>query len=154
MTLGRAGTTFIAATFLLVVPSLAHAQLPNSLVTSGAKTKATETQLCSADYEASVPEISKRERSEVLSRYGRRDDFQGPLDHLIPVTLGGSNDPDNLWPMPDNKEYGIAAKNELEEKLHTMVCGKQLPLKTAQDAIRKNWVKAYDQYVKGTNNTK
>ncbi len=50
--------------------------------------------------------------------------------------------------MPDNKEYGIAAKRELEKTLHQMVREKKLPPKAAQDAIRRNWVKAYDEYVK------
>ena len=155
MTVRQAGSTFIAAGLLLVLPSLAHAQLPNSLQTTGDKTKATEAQVCSADYEASLKPMANYQRAEALRRYGRRDDFDGYLDHLIPLSLGGSNDPDNLWPLPDNKEYGVSAKKELDAKLHAMVCGKEISLKAAQDAVRKNWVKAYDQYVKGeTKNTK
>jgi hypothetical protein len=143
-----AGISFFASTLLLALPSLAHAQLPNPLQTTGDKTKATEADVCKPDYEASFKPIENWQRSETLRRYGRRDDYDGPLDHLIPISLGGSNDPDNLWPMADNKEYGIAAKRELETKLHTMVCGKEISLKAAQDAVRKNWVKAYDRYVK------
>ena len=37
----------------------------------------------------------------------------------------------------------------LELKLHQLVCDKTHKLKDAQDAIRKDWVKAYNQYVKG-----
>ncbi len=93
--------------------------------------------------------VASHQRNEALKRYGRdMSTFPGELDHLIPVSLGGSNDADNLWPMPDNKEYGIAAKRELEKTLHQMVCDKTITLKVAQDAIRKDWVKAYDKYVK------
>jgi len=148
----RTGSTLIAAAFLLALPSLAHAQLPNSLQTSGAKTKATAEQVCDPSYVSSFPEVKDWQRSNALGRYGRRDDYTGPIDHLIPVALGGSNEPENLWPIPDNKEYGVAAKQELGERLHKMVCGKQISLKDAQNAISKNWVKAYDQYVKNANN--
>ena len=40
-------------------------------------------------------------------------------------------------------------KHELDLKLHQMVCDKTITLKAAQDAIKKDWVKAYNQYVKG-----
>src|ERR1043165_4906763 len=86
----RSGSTIIAATLLLVAPSIARAQLPNSAQTSGAKTKDTEAQVCAADYEQSVKPIENWQRSEALRRYGRRDDYQGTIDHLIPVSLGGS----------------------------------------------------------------
>ena len=45
-------------------------------------------------------------------------------------------------------------KKALEVKLHQLVCDKTLKLKDAQDAIKKDWVKAYTQYVKGVPPTK
>jgi hypothetical protein len=152
MTSGRIGNTFIAASLLSIIPAIAFAQLPNGLKTTGAKTKANQTQVCAADYIASVEPVKAWQRSQALANYGRRDDDTGALDHLIPLGLGGSNEPDNLWPQPDNKEMGIAAKDELEAKLRTLVCdSKTMSLKDAQDAIRKNWIKAYDKYVKNAN---
>ena len=113
-------------------------------------TKANEAQICAADFEASVKPVAKWQRDQALERYGKRpEDFTGELDHLIPVSLGGSNDPDNLWPLPENKDMGPAQKKELDLKLHQLVCDKTLKLKDAQDAIKKDWVKAYNQYVKG-----
>ena len=44
---------------------------------------------------------------------------------------------------------GPAQKRELDVKLHQMVCDQTIKLKDAQDAIKKDWVKAYNQYVKG-----
>lgn len=145
----RAGSTFIAAAFMFAIPSLALAQRPNPTNTPGAKTKANDAQVCAADFEASAKPVASFQRSEALKRYGRDPgSFTGEVDHLIPVKLGGSNDADNLWPIPDNKDYGVAQKRELETTLHQMVCDKKLTLKAAQDAIKKDWTKAYDQYVK------
>ncbi len=150
MTAVRIGTTFIFASALFIIPSSAFAQMPNSLHTVGSKAKVTEAQVCAPDYVASIKPMEGWQRSRALAKYGRRDEYAGPLDHLIPLELGGSNEPENLWPQPDQKEYGFAAKNELEAKLREMVCtSKTMSLKDAQDTIKKNWVKAYDKYVKG-----
>jgi len=67
------------------------------------------------------------------------------------VSLGGSNDPDNLWPQHSAGDLTPAAKDQLGAKLHELVCGNTLTLKAAQDAIRKDWVKAYKQYVQTGN---
>ena len=140
---------FIAAAAIIGIPSDAAAQLPSSFQTPGAKGKANEAQVCAADFEASVKPIANWQRDQALERYGKRpEDFTGELDHLIPLSLGGSNDPDNLWPLPDSREMGPAQKRELDARLHQMVCDKTIKLKDAQDAIKKDWVKAYDQYVK------
>jgi len=138
---------------VLASGAVLFAQRPNNFVTPGAKTKAKDAEVCAADFSGSAKAIAGWQRDEALKRYGRdASSYSGELDHLIPVSLGGSNDPDNLWPMPDNKEYGIAAKRELEDKLHQMVCAKEITLKDAQDSLKKDWTKAYDRYIKGALN--
>ena len=140
---------FMAAAALIGVPSYAAAQLPSSLQTPGNKSKANEAQVCAADFEASVKPMAKWQHDQALERYGKRpEDFTGELDHLIPISLGGTNDPENLWPLPANKDMGPEQKKALDLKLHQMVCDKTIKLKDAQDAIKKDWVKAYNQYVK------
>jgi hypothetical protein len=144
----RTAFRFIAVTAIIGVPSLALAQLPDRSSTPGATGKVTEAQVCAPDFPpASAP--SKWQREEALHRYGRRPEAADELDHLIPLSLGGTNDPDNLWPRPTNREMGADQKKELEVKLHEMVCSKALTLKAAQEAIRKDWIKAYGQYVTG-----
>ena len=150
MTVRTAWLSCVTTAVAIGVPAMAAAQLPSSFQTPGNKGKASEAQVCAADFEASVKPIAKWQRDQALERYGRRpEDFTGELDHLIPLSLGGTNDPDNLWPLPANKEMGPAQKKELELKLHERVCAKTLKLKDAQDAIKKDWVKAYNEYVKG-----
>jgi hypothetical protein len=150
MTVRTAWLSFAATVVAVGVPTLAVAQLPSSFQTPGNKSKANEAQVCAADYEASVKPIAKWQRDQAIERYGRRpEDFTGELDHLIPLSLGGTNDPDNVWPMPPSKIMGPEQKKALDLKLHQLVCDKTLKLKDAQDAIKKDWVKAYNQYVRG-----
>lgn len=139
----------VAAAVSLVISSTAVlAQKPDPTQTPGAKTKASDAQVCAADFEASLKPVSGWQRQEALKRYGKRaDDYPGDLDLLIPASLGGSTDPDNLWPQPVQKNLGPDAKDALEVKLRALVCDKTMTLKQAQDAIRKDWVKAYDKYV-------
>jgi hypothetical protein len=134
------------AAYVLASGLVLSAQRPNSYVTPG---KARNADVCKADYAASVKPIAGWQRTEALKRYGKDpSSFDGELVYFIPASLGGSNDPDNLWPMPDNKVYGIADKKALDEKLLKMVCAGEISLKDAQNAIKKDWTKAYDQYVK------
>lgn len=70
-------------------------------------------------------------------------------DHLIPLELGGApSDIHNLWPEPSNLTSGGAkSKDELENKLHELVCAGTLGLGTAQQAIASDWWAAYNTYV-------
>lgn len=136
----------------LAAPAIASAQLPNSYKTPGAVSKAKMDQVCKGDYTASVKPVAGWQRSEALERYGvRPDGFSGELDHLVPVSLGGSNDPDNLWPFHANGTFTLAAKQDLAAKLRDMVCAGKMSLKDAQDAFRKDWTKAYTQHVTAVN---
>ena len=66
------------------------------------------------------------------------------LDHIIPLALGGHpRNPRNLklqvWEGPD----GAKRKDRLEVKLQCLVCGADVPLDVAQDAIWTDWKAAY-----------
>src|SRR5262249_40512899 len=145
------GRFIVAAVLVCGAPSIAAAQLPSSFQTPGKAAKVNEAQVCSTDFAASAKPMAKWQRDEALTRYGKRpEDFTGELDLLIPASLGGTTDPDHPRPQPADCELNADAKNKLEDTLHQMVCTeKKLTLKQAQDAIRKDWVKAYRQYVEG-----
>ena len=69
-------------------------------------------------------------------------------DHLISLELGGNpTDPKNLWPEPYAGSTGARTKDQIENKLHTLVCSGRLSLKDAQKAIATNWYTAYQKYV-------
>lgn len=69
-------------------------------------------------------------------------------DHLISLELGGSPaSPLNLWPEPYNAVGGARVKDQVENKLHSLVCSDSLTLAAAQMAIATNWWAAYEEYV-------
>jgi hypothetical protein len=63
------------------------------------------------------------------------------------LELGGSNELRNLWPQRFNIAWNAARKDRLERRLHAMVCSGQMSLRTAQEAIARDWVAAYLRYV-------
>ena len=74
-------------------------------------------------------------------------------DHLISLELGGSPaSPLNLWPEPYNSADGARVKDQLENKLHSLVCSNALSLAAAQTTIASNWWLAYEKYVGTTSN--
>jgi hypothetical protein len=85
-----------------------------------------------------VPAWLKR---QAYAEYGitqcKTGDYE--VDHLIPLSLGGSNSIRNLWPeSTKTSPWNSCVKDALERKLHTLVCAGQLDLKTAQrgDSLR------------------
>ncbi len=77
---------------------------PNPENTPGARTKANDAQVCAADFAASAKPVASHQRNDALKRYGKiRAASRANWITLIPVSLGGSNEPDNLWPMPENR---------------------------------------------------
>ena len=69
-------------------------------------------------------------------------------DHLISLELGGSPTAEaNLWPQPYGTAAGVRVKDQLENKLNSLVCSGALPLVTVQQVIASNWWTAYETYV-------
>jgi len=86
-----------------------------------------------------------------IVQYGYVDrspgDYEG--DHLIPLEVGGDGyAAGNLWPEPYAGK-GARVKDQLENRLHQLVCSDQLGLRSAQQAIAGNWYAAYARYVLG-----
>ncbi|HZR25844.1 MAG TPA: hypothetical protein VFA59_19755 [Vicinamibacterales bacterium] len=141
----------LIAAAALALPAIASAQLPNVYFTPGSAKKVDAKQLCAANFDASKP-AADWQKAEALTRYGvRPEGFDGTLEHLIPVSLGGTNDPDNLYPFHAQGEYTLQAKEQLAAKLRELVCDGKVTLKQAQDAFKKDWTKSYKQYVGAMN---
>ncbi len=69
------------------------------------------------------------------------------LDHLVPLSLGGSPaDERNLWLEPWTGPMNAGDKDALEYVLWRLVCSHGIPLRTAQHEIAGNWVAAYQRY--------
>ncbi len=142
-----ASTICMRASFIaiaLAIPAMASAQVPDSFKTPGDAARVKTDQLCAPGFAASLKPVAKWQREQALERYGIRPErFDGTLDHLIPVSLGGSNDPDNLWPFHPLGVFTLEAKAALADKLKQAVCAGTMSLKDAQTAFRKDWTKTY-----------
>jgi hypothetical protein len=139
--------TFIFATVFISIPALASAQLPAKDYTPGKAAKVTKEEVCAADFASSVKPVKDHDAADALSNYGLQPSSGRELVQLIPSSLGGTNDKENLWPLPNSREFGPTQKKALDDRLHKMVCDGSLDLKTAQQSLKKNWMEAYKKYV-------
>lgn len=69
-------------------------------------------------------------------------------DHIVPLGVGGNpTSPLNLFPEPRNIKLGAYLKDELENRMHQLVCSGQISLVNAQHIFLTNWEKGYSKYV-------
>ena len=86
---------------LAIAPVSAFEVRPDKNLTGGSVRTGDRDAACGHAKEHRGPMFSAR-RDEILKRYrlppGTHPDYE--IDHLIPLCLGGSDDPSNLWPQP------------------------------------------------------
>ena len=69
------------------------------------------------------------------------------MDHLVPLSIGGADVVENLWPQShDTQPWNADVKDRLEWKLLSLVCRGELPMAQAQREIATNWIEAYKKY--------
>jgi hypothetical protein len=119
--------------------------LPDHRLTPGATVPGVSvSQVCIVGYSRTVRDVPITLKREVYRRYGlvyvkgTRE-----VDHLIPLSIGGSNAIENLWPEDFAGEWNARVKDDLEYRLHNMVCRGELSLQDAQRMIAANWIEAY-----------
>jgi anti-sigma factor RsiW len=123
--------------------------LPDPAFTPGATREVSLADLCSAEDDDVVRSVPAPLQRRILEEYGIRDipatEFE--VDYLITPGLGGSEDVRNLWPQPHfNTTWNSYVKDQLEDRLHHMVCERKIPLSEAQREISSNWIAAYKKY--------
>ncbi len=122
---------------------------PNRSLTPGAARQVKMSEVCSVPQEEVIGDVSVSLRQRVLQEYGianaRPEEYE--IDYLIAPRLGGTEDIRNLWPEPYRTHvWNAHVKDDLEERLHEMVCSGQLDLHTAQHDIATDWIAAYKKY--------
>lgn len=126
--------------------------LPNHKLTPGVVLPVTTAQICVPGYAGDTRNVSQATKMQVFKEYHlvpTPHEFE--VDHLISLELGGSNAIGNLWPQSYlTHPWNAHVKDKLEDHLHSVVCKGDVPLTTAQHALRTNWIDAYKKYVGGT----
>ncbi len=87
-------------------------------------------------------------KQRIFDRYGMpHAHFQNyEVDFLITPALGGAASVENLWPEPyHHTPWNARVKDQLEVRLHSLVCGHEISLSTAQHEIASNWIHAYQR---------
>lgn len=145
---------------LLLISTFAFAdapQKPDPKLTPGATNpKATKEVICVPNYTAgndadgnkvrNVPDSLKQKAFDLYKLDRKSDKFE--IDHLISLELGGANDIKNLWPQSyTTTPYNAHKKDDLENKLHALICNGGISVVDAQTAISSDWIAAYNKYV-------
>ena len=128
---------------------LETAAIPRRQLTPGATVPVTKQQVCNAASRTEGPEVPASLQQQVFEAYGiahpRPDAYE--IDYLITPDLGGAANIRNLWPQPyHDTVWNARVKDQLEERLHNLVCKGQLDLATAQHDLAADWVTAYKRY--------
>jgi len=139
----------VAALLAIYIPIAKHPDraVPSQSLTPGAVRNVVTAEVCSPTAQASVVPVALQRR--VFEEYGIRnaspDAYE--VDYLITPELGGAADIRNLWPEPYSATvWNARVKDQLEDRLHRLVCDGQLDLATAQRDISTNWIAAYKKY--------
>lgn len=108
---------------------------------------ATKDQICVSGYAGSVRDVPQSVKEAVYAAYGiaSRNPGQYEVDHLVNLSIGGSNDISNLWPEAANPTPGFHEKDRVEVYLQDQVCSGKMDLRTAQIQIATNWLQVYNQ---------
>jgi hypothetical protein len=138
----------IALICFAAVPALAS-DLPDPKLTPGAVLPVTAAEVCQLGYAKSVRHVDGRTKAKVYREYGiERTSGYYEIDHLISLSLGGSNDIENLWPQNyESEPWNAEVKDRLEDRLHSLVCGGAITLQEAQKALAQDWIAAYQKYI-------
>jgi hypothetical protein len=119
--------------------------LPDPACTPGAVLTTDLARICGRGYTRTVRHVDYALKRRVYRSYGIARHARGSyeVDHLVPLELGGGNDPANLWPEAASPTPGYHEKDALENHLHDQVCAGRLPIDRAQRAIAADWVSAW-----------
>jgi hypothetical protein len=123
---------------------------PNARLTPGETRPISLSEVCSnPQAEVVVRHISLETQQKVLAAYGLKGIKAGEfeVDYLITPDLGGAETVRNLWPQPYSARWNAKVKDELEQRLHDLVCAGKLDLQTAQRDIARDWIVAYKKYM-------
>jgi hypothetical protein len=148
------GTVAVGATVLLArrtgTAGCTLGPQPDRRCSPGAiYSKLTKAVICSPSFRTSaIRNVSQSVKFAVEREYGMKPGHYGSaleIDHIVSLELGGSNDVANLFPEKLYAEPGYRVKDQLENRLHALVCARSIGLRAAQRGIAANWQSLYER---------
>jgi hypothetical protein len=125
-------------------PAHAQAVVPDQTLTPGVVRTTDATDVCS--HGTNQLRHMSRERSDaIVAEYGlpggRHEAYE--IDLLIPLSIGGSDDDEDLWPQPRRmiESEWTPSGRTTSMRLHNLVCAGQIEITVAQKAIADDWTK-------------
>lgn len=145
---------------LIVFATVATAQeapyyhMPDRTLTPGLIASTDVALICKKDYPAKARKVSSSLRDKIyLAHKVDKKKCRGDckIDHLVPLAVGGSNDPKNLWPHEYGAEYTVYEKTRLEVLMRKKLCNEGMPIQMVQACFLWDWTKCYDTLYPGQN---
>lgn len=148
----------VAAALSLVVVAMvivfggnvnAEGPKPKTSLTPGETRPVTIGQVCGSAEIQPIGNVSPETQRQVFAAYGMTAAPPNAyeVDYLITPELGGADTIRNLWPQPYSVRWNARVKDQLERRLHQLVCEGKLDLATAQHDISTDWIGAWKKYV-------
>lgn len=117
--------------------------LPDKECSPGLTLNISLETACTSGYSATVRNVSQKTKNEVFKEYGivrvKGDSYE--IDHIVPLSLGGSNDIKNLFPQAELPHPGFRDKDRIEVCVRKMVCEGKVSLDDAQQMFADDWTK-------------
>jgi len=124
-------------------PDVTQANIASTICTAGY----TKTIRPPSTYTTS---LKIKQLAADYKRYGSTKTSFVEEDHLIPLEIGGNpKSSRNLWPQLWDGAWGAHKKDQLENKIHSLVCSKAMSLEVAQGLFATNWIEGYKVYILG-----
>ena len=139
----------LISALLISTSSIAYDFLPNKNLTPGKAASTNVAEVCVKDYAIKSRNVTQSTKIKVYKQYGVSVDTcrKGcKIDHLIPLSIGGSNDITNLWPHEYGAEWTVFEKTRLEVLLRKEICNSGMPIAEAQSCIATNWTTCYNKF--------
>lgn len=146
--------TYVFAIIALCASAHADSEypyLPNPQLTPGVVQSTSVAEVCKKGYPERVRNVTGTIKNKVYKAYNidKEQCVKGcKIDHLIPLSIGGSNDPKNLWPHEYGADWNVYAKTRLEIRLRKEVCLGNMPILEAQTCIQSDWTQCYLRFYK------
>ena len=128
--------------------------LPDPACTPGDVLPVGLDKICVSGYSKTVRNVPESLKRTVYANYGVTTHPRGSyeVDHLIPLSLGGSNDIKNLWPQAAEPLPGFRQKDGFENRLRRLVCKGELSIEEAQIMIASDWEYFWERLMRPMDN--